>query len=68
MVNKRIIIAKIARRIALRAIFVFTIKMIRDMALNYIDLLKGSEKYQATPVRILQPVRMQSFLFWLMPS
>ena len=30
----------------------------RTMALNYIDLLKGSEKYQATPVRILQPVRI----------
>ncbi len=28
------------------------------MALNYIDLLKGSEKYQATPVRILQTVRI----------
>ncbi len=30
----------------------------RTMALNYIDLLKGSEKYQAAPVRILQPVRV----------
>ena len=30
----------------------------RAMALNYIDLLKGSEKYQAAPVRILQPVRI----------
>ena len=30
----------------------------RTMALNYIDLLKGSEKYQAAPVRILQPVRI----------
>lgn len=30
----------------------------RAMALNYIDLLKGSEKYQAVPVRILQPVRI----------
>ena len=28
----------------------------RAMALNYIDLLKGSEKYQAAPVRILQPI------------
>ena len=30
----------------------------RALALNYIDLLKGSEKYQAAPVRILQPVRI----------
>ena len=30
----------------------------RAMALNYIDLLKDSEKYQASPVRILQPVRI----------
>ena len=30
----------------------------RTMALNYIDLLKGSEKNQAAPVRILQPVRI----------
>ena len=30
----------------------------RAMALNYIDLLKGSEKYQAAPVRILQPIRI----------
>ena len=30
----------------------------RAMALNYIDLLKGSEKYQAAPVRILQPARV----------
>ena len=30
----------------------------RTMALNYIDLLKGSEKYQAVPVRILQLVRI----------
>ena len=30
----------------------------RTMALNYIDLLKGSEKYQAAPVRILQPIRI----------
>ena len=29
----------------------------RKMALNYIDLLKGSGKYQAAPIRILQPVR-----------
>lgn len=30
----------------------------KAMALNYIDLLKGSEKYQAAPVRILQPIRI----------
>ena len=30
----------------------------KAMALNYIDLLKGSEKYQAVPVRILQLVRI----------
>ena len=30
----------------------------RTMALNYIDLLNGAEKYQVSPVRILQPVRI----------